>query len=143
MLCGQPPWDDMGTGIEDDDPTVQTMNIRESHERGFPENMVPNRPHVSNFISRLLTINPRRRLGASGAREVCQHPWFFSDGFNMASVRHKKVNSPFVPEQKKFERKLSSFFGDASSGEFSCRAFTDDGEALLQLDEIFSSTRVS
>jgi len=66
---------------------------------------VPWPPHLQSqardFIDRLLTVDPARRLGTlkNGPKDVKQHPWF--KDFDWASLEARKMPSvPYVPKVK-------------------------------------------
>lgn len=50
---------------------------------------------AANLIYKLLQVNPERRLGTAGAREVRQHPWFVRMDWQMLEA--KKLRAPIVP----------------------------------------------
>ncbi|XP_020289462.1 ribosomal protein S6 kinase alpha-5-like isoform X2 [Pseudomyrmex gracilis] len=59
-------------------------------------------PQVTNFISRLLVKDPRRRLGGGprDAKELKEHP-FFTDAapaFTWEALERKQIEPPFVPQ---------------------------------------------
>lgn len=102
LLSGQAPWDSMGI---DDDPMEQLMALRDSHDRGLPAGFLPLDLRVAkDFIKRLLTVDPRRRLGKKGADEVKQDPWFKSDkrvdGFNWEALLAQTLPPPFEPPEQ-------------------------------------------
>ncbi|XP_067007640.1 ribosomal protein S6 kinase alpha-5 [Anabrus simplex] len=55
-------------------------------------------PEVSDFISKLLVKDPRKRLGggAGDAEELKSHPFF--NGTNWADLAQKAIPAPFVPK---------------------------------------------
>mmetsp|Transcript_28502 Transcript_28502/g.70872 ORF Transcript_28502/g.70872 Transcript_28502/m.70872 type:complete len:787 (-) Transcript_28502:604-2964(-) len=57
-------------------------------------------PMAKDFIDRLLTIDPSRRLGTlkNGPKDVKSHPWF--TGFNFKQLEAKQLPAPFVPKIK-------------------------------------------
>lgn len=59
-------------------------------------------PQVTNFISRLLVKDPRRRLGGGprDAKELKEHA-FFTDAapaFTWEALERKQIEPPFVPQ---------------------------------------------
>ena len=46
-------------------------------------------PECRDFVERLLTVNPEKRLGAHGAQEVLNHPWLKG---------YEPKEKPFIPE---------------------------------------------
>ena len=53
-------------------------------------------PEVIDLIKKLLTLDPEKRLGAHGIKEIMDHPWFKDiDWDNIDSLE-----PPFVPDQK-------------------------------------------
>ncbi|EAY11122.1 AGC family protein kinase [Trichomonas vaginalis G3] len=48
-------------------------------------------PECQDFISRLLTVDPSKRLGANGAEEILNHPWL---------AGYQPSEKPFVPNIK-------------------------------------------
>lgn len=83
-----------------------------------------------DFVNQLIKRKPMKRLGANGADEVKQHPWF--NGFDWDALADMTIKSPFVPKN------AENF--DATS----CQAvWNDDNEAhikhsheLLQRDSV-------
>ena len=77
LLTGQGPWDNLG--IDSDEPMGQMLAFRLSHDRGIPPGLLPQERSampVRNFISKLLCIKPKKRLGSKdGATEVKKHDW--------------------------------------------------------------------
>ena len=66
---------------------------------------VPWPPHLQpmarDFIDRLLTVDPSRRLGTlkNGPKDVKAHQWF--NGFDWKALESKKMPSvPYVPKVK-------------------------------------------
>ena len=55
----------------------------------------------ADFINRLLLKNPKKRLGASGTKELKNHCWF--RGFNFKDLYNFKIKSPIIIENKKTE----------------------------------------
>jgi serine/threonine protein kinase len=53
-------------------------------------------PMAQRFIARLLTRDPRSRLGSRGAHEVRSHPWF--TGINWEALEAGHIKPPFQPE---------------------------------------------
>jgi len=50
---------------------------------------------LEDLITRLLSKDPKARLGAKGAEEVKQHP-FFKD-VNWEAVMNKEITPPYLP----------------------------------------------
>lgn len=50
---------------------------------------------LTNLLQRLLEKDPRKRLGANGAKEVMDHPWF--KNLNWDGLLRKQVKAPIVP----------------------------------------------
>ena len=63
--------------------------------------LIPN--HISkiakDFILKLLTKNPKRRLGAKGLEDVKRHPFFGSD-LDWDAIAHKRLPAPIKPKIK-------------------------------------------
>jgi len=65
---------------------------------------VPWPPHLQpmarDFIDRLLTVDPSRRLGTlkNGPKDVKAHPWF--TGFDFKKLENKQLPAPYVPKIK-------------------------------------------
>jgi len=51
---------------------------------------------AADLIKQLLVLDPEKRLGANGASEIKQHPFF--KGINWDTLR--KQQAPIVPEKK-------------------------------------------
>lgn len=86
MLVGFPPF------------YSNSMNRQELFERiKFAGPKYP--PHLSAgskaFMSDLLKKDPSKRLGANGAEEVKQHPWF--TGVDWKCLENKGYDAPFRP----------------------------------------------
>ena len=63
--------------------------------------LIPN--HISkiakDFILKLLTKNPKRRLGAKGLEDVKRHPFFGAD-LDWDAIAHKRLPAPIKPKIK-------------------------------------------
>lgn len=53
-------------------------------------------PEAADLIKKLLVLDPAKRLGANGADEIKQHPFF--KGVNWSTLR--KQQAPVIPEPK-------------------------------------------
>jgi len=98
LLTGQDPWYDCGVD-GGDDPMGQLLAIRDSHDEGVPERLIPRSQNLAkDFIKRLLCINVKRRLGfRDGAAEVRQDAWFASKKFDFDALLEQRLPSPERP----------------------------------------------
>lgn len=55
----------------------------------------PHSDEVRDLISKLLTVDPRKRLGAFGAQEIKSHAWF--DGFDWTALEEGNMKGHFFP----------------------------------------------
>jgi len=96
LLTGQDPWYDCG--LDGDDPMAQLLALRDSHDEGIPERLIPKQHGAAkDFIKRLLCTNPRRRLGfRQDAIEVQKDAWFASWHFNFAALLAGSMAAPEV-----------------------------------------------
>lgn len=73
-------------------------------------------PVTVDFISKLLTKDPRVRLGAKGPLEIMEHP-YFSD-INWESVTYERMPPPAIPRKDlnvASQTEIGSFADDANS----------------------------
>lgn len=101
LLTGQDPW--YNCGIDSDgDPMAMLLALRDSHDDGIPERLLPRHQGLAkDFIKRLLCINVRKRLGfRGGAEEVRHDPWFTSKKFDFAGLLVGSLPPPVVPERR-------------------------------------------
>ena len=49
-------------------------------------------------MKKLLAKDPKKRLGANGAQEIKEHPWF--QKFNFQWLYEKKMKAPYTPVLK-------------------------------------------
>jgi len=98
LLTGQDPWYDCGVD-GGDDPMGQLLAIRDSHDEGVPERLIPRSQSLAkDFIKRLLCINVKRRLGfRDDGKEVRQDPWFSSKNFDFNALYEQRLPSPERP----------------------------------------------
>lgn len=98
LFTGQDPWYDHG--LDSDDPMAQLLAIRDSHDDGIPERLIPRHQTAAlEFIKRLLCTNPKRRLGFNGdAAQVQQDPWFTSKNFDFSALLRQEVQPPELPQ---------------------------------------------
>ena len=61
----------------------------------FPEQDPPLSEECRDFLERLLTKDPLKRLGAQGQEEVLQHP--FLQALDMDLLKMKVLDAPYVP----------------------------------------------
>jgi serine/threonine protein kinase len=72
-------------------PPFHGANERETHLntlQGLYQPLVGFSTEACDFVSRLLILDPSKRLGAGGSDEVLKHPW----------LQGAELESPFVPE---------------------------------------------
>ena len=58
---------------------------------------------AKTVMAALLQRDPNRRLGAGGAEEIKQHP-FFARSINWSKLLAKKIQPPFKPSVVSFSR---------------------------------------
>mmetsp|Transcript_38909 Transcript_38909/g.84023 ORF Transcript_38909/g.84023 Transcript_38909/m.84023 type:complete len:1001 (-) Transcript_38909:153-3155(-) len=94
LLTGQDPW--FSAGLDIDDPMAQILALRESHDDGLPVQLLPRgNPAVKEFIRKLLSINPSKRLGTNGDfDEVQQDQWFKSHRFDFEALQRGEMLPP-------------------------------------------------
>lgn len=63
---------------------------------GYPRYPSTFSPSVKDLLTRLLEKDPAKRLGANGAKEVKNHPWFY--GTKWDALLRKEILPPFVPK---------------------------------------------
>ena len=56
-------------------------------------------PECQHFIMKLLDKNPRKRLGAKGAKQVLTHPWI--EEIDYEKIEDKTICPPFKPALNK------------------------------------------
>jgi len=103
-----------------EDQMEMYRRIVSGHVR-YPSHLTPD---AKNLISRLLELQPSRRLGSSqvGSKEITSHPWF--GNFNFEDLYAKQLKAPFIPSQREV-KKLSNF---ASNSEpIKIKKYVDDG----------------
>ena len=86
MLCGYHPFPRKGKKI---DPRVYMSPIK------IPRYLSDD---ARNLLSKLLEVNPRKRIGFNGAEEIRKHPYFKDIDFE--KVFAKAYTPPFVPKLK-------------------------------------------
>jgi serum/glucocorticoid-regulated kinase 2 len=134
MLVGFPPF------------YSNSMNRQELFERikfAGPKYL----PHLSSgskqFMSDLLKKDPSKRLGANGAEEVKQHPWF--TGVDWKCLENKGYDAPFRPvitsetDLKYFDTEFTEIeINSMSMSEGGAKQFKNyDGKKFLSLIFIF------
>jgi len=92
LLAGQTPFHDEDLGDEFD-----FFSLLKAQKAGVPSGALPKDAPVSSlqFVSKLLTVDPDRRLGSKGADEVRKHPWFVNAGFDFEGLRKLTLPTPF------------------------------------------------
>jgi len=53
---------------------------------------------AQDLINKLLTKDPKTRLGVNGASEILEHPWFAD--LDMDALLQKQVTPPYRPSNK-------------------------------------------
>jgi serine/threonine protein kinase len=103
-----------------EDQMEMYRRIVSGHVR-YPSHLTPD---AKNLISRLLELQPSRRLGSSqaGAADIKAHPWFSS--FDWQALEKKQLKAPFVPSAKEV-KKLSNFA--CNSEPIRTKKYVDDG----------------
>mmetsp|Transcript_9190 Transcript_9190/g.22570 ORF Transcript_9190/g.22570 Transcript_9190/m.22570 type:complete len:584 (-) Transcript_9190:171-1922(-) len=82
--------------IAKQDPKYEHINATVK----FPEAITGD---VKDFISKLLAVDPKKRLGAGGLAETQKHP-FFKD-LNWDDMMMLKATPPFIPPKKSLDRR--------------------------------------
>jgi len=125
FLCGVPPFND-------DTPDKIFENIKnlsipwDQIEIGYDENCMS--PEAADLIKKLLTSDHTKRLGAQGAQEIKEHPFF--KGIDWDALTKQKA--PIVPEKKgegdtdNFARMASKIFDKERENPF---FLSDDKDA--------------
>lgn len=85
-MYGLPPF-------HDETPEKVFENILSGHI-DWHEEYIDFSPEALDFMKRLLTVDPEKRLGANGAEEVKKHPFF--DGIDWEAVT--KNEAAFIPQ---------------------------------------------
>merc|ERR1719374_166586 len=95
LLSGQPPWDVEAS----EDPMDQIMDIRRLHEKGVPKGLIDRQLSFGrDFVTKLLTVNPLRRLGARrGIDEVKEHSWFRMLDMDFMALNLRTLPAPWEP----------------------------------------------
>ena len=73
----------------------------------IPRRILKNQPLIPNYLSKvakdfilkLLTKNPKRRLGTKGVDDVKRHPFFGSD-MDWNAIANKRIDVPIKPKLK-------------------------------------------
>lgn len=55
-------------------------------------------PLLRDLLQKLLSKDPKERLGSRGANEIKEHSWFY--GTNWEALLQEEVSAPFTPELK-------------------------------------------
>jgi len=55
-------------------------------------------PELTDLLGRLMERDPKKRLGANGAKEVMEHKWF--KNLNWEGIIKKTCLAPFIPKIK-------------------------------------------
>lgn len=87
----------------------------------FPDGFVDAHPDAADLISKLLTVEPLKRLGNplhGGAGAIRAHQWF--DGFDWEALRERRMAAPFAPTVKSDD--------DRSNFELAAEVEADGGE---------------
>jgi len=112
LFTSQIPWID-AMGVSPRDPVRRMLAIRDSHDDGIPERLIPRaQAHARDFINGLLVINPRKRLGSAGAASVRRHPWFVSNAFDFDALFRRAMPAPEPPHDASGETEAVSFSSD-------------------------------
>jgi len=95
LLSGQPPWDVESS----EDPMEHIMEIRRFQERGVPKGLIDRQLSFGrDFVTKLLTVNPLRRLGARrGIDEVKEHSWFRMLDMDFMALNLRTLPAPWEP----------------------------------------------
>lgn len=72
-------------------------------------------PVAADFIDRLLQLDPRKRLGANGVKEIKEHPFF--EGINWDTLLSEPMGDVFIPRPENTQD-TSYFWGKSYEGLF-------------------------
>jgi len=104
LLTGSSPWHYREASDGGLDCIHQVLAVRQAHRhveaclrRVIKE---PELAQAQDFVKRLLTVKPHRRLGHGGVAEVHRHEWFVSAGFDFPALRSGQMVPPFRPVQE-------------------------------------------
>ncbi|KAG6623179.1 AGC protein kinase [Phytophthora cinnamomi] len=96
MVAGRPPWEYKcpaeGTMAEYFQRIKRIANT--PHQNST---QVPLSGDLQSFVSGLLKVNPRERLGRNGATEVMQHVWFQDIKWELLDAKDASVVVPYDP----------------------------------------------
>jgi serine/threonine protein kinase len=84
MICGYPPFHNKSR--EKLFQMIKNPNIT------YPSDISP---ESIDFFKRIFVVNPKKRLGSNGAREIKEHVLF--NGINWDDIFSMKVKPPFMP----------------------------------------------
>jgi len=84
LLTAKQPWGD---------GPVSLASIRRAQNTGLRSRHLSKLPTAAAFVGGLLTVGPQNRLGANGAAEIRQHPWFHS--FDFSALAALTLESPW------------------------------------------------
>lgn len=90
MICGCPPFYSQNREV--------LFNLIKSCKPAYPNDISP---EAVDFLSKIFTPDPKKRLGANGAEEVKKHPFF--KGIDWDAVCNKKIKPPFMPRVTKID----------------------------------------
>jgi ribosomal protein S6 kinase alpha-5 len=88
LLTGASPFTVEGEKNIPADISKRILKSQPPIPRAFSKN-------AKDFILKLLNKSPLKRLGANGAQEIKEHPFF--DSLNWADLANKKIPAPFKP----------------------------------------------
>merc|ERR1712194_409985 len=95
-FTGESPWH---VNQDTDDVEDLILAYRDCMDQGIPEKFHPWRVldgTAKDFVSRLLTVDPKKRLGAKrGAEDVKQHGWFKFVKFNFEKLYSGELKAPY------------------------------------------------
>lgn len=90
MLCGCPPFYNQNREV--------LFNLIKNSKPTFPNDI----SHESiDFLSKIFTSDPKKRLGTNGAEEVKKHNFF--KGIDWEAIYSKKIKPPFMPRLTKID----------------------------------------
>lgn len=109
--------------------THQTTKLIKSGKIIFPDpikHKIPMSDEMKDFITKLLTKDPSKRLGTKSNKEILEHPWF--DDINWKKLYRKEIPSPYVPEIKDKNVKGNILGGLASTFGFNKKRRDENGD---------------
>lgn len=90
MICGFPPFHANNREV--------LFNLIKKAHVSYPNDISP---ESIDFLSKIFVVDPKKRLGSKGAKEVKEHPFFAE--MDWVAIYNKKIKPPFEPRISKKE----------------------------------------